>query len=151
MSSLIYWKCPVQVFFFFFPNSVFMIFFILFYFPFIFFLFFFFFSFLITFCKDGILTSGLLDKTKMVPIFTIPHNVTVTFSPPGASAERSVQAAALGACTLVSGAWSRRLRRGEIAASRGIGSLLVLGVLFIVEKMHWSKRLSRSIPCASRP
>lgn len=80
MSSLIYWKCPVQLFGFFFPNSVFMIiFFIL---SFSFFLSFFFFpSFSITSCKDGILTSGLLDKTEMVPIFTIPHNVTVWFFP----------------------------------------------------------------------
>lgn len=42
---------------------------------------FFFSSFSITSCKDGILTSGLLDKTEMVPIFTIPHNVTVWFFP----------------------------------------------------------------------
>lgn len=93
MNSLIYWKCPVQVgLFCFFPNSVFMIYFY-FYFLF-FFLFIFFFSFLITSCKDGILTSGLLDKIKMVPIFTIPHNMTVTYSLLKASAELLVQVAA---------------------------------------------------------
>ena len=75
-------EMPCTVVFFFFLTSVFMIFFyfILFYFIFSSFLFFFFLpSFLITSCKDGILTSGLLDKTEMVPIFTIPHNVTVWF------------------------------------------------------------------------
>lgn len=120
-------EMPCTVFFF--PNSVFMI--IFFYFILFFPSFFFFSSFLITSCKDGILTSGLLDKTEMVPIFTIPHNVTVWFFPGPAL-------------------WPRR---GEVAGSRGTGSLSVFGILFIVEKMHWLSAggFAGADPCFPKP
>lgn len=108
MSSLIYWKCPVQVFFF--PNSVFMIIFFILFFPSFFFLF-----FLISFLPDHILqrwyTYLRFAGQEMVPIFTIPHTVTVWLprGPPG---------------------------RGCKQPRRGTGSFLVSGILFIVEKMH---------------
>lgn len=112
MSSLIYWKCPVQVFFF--PNSVFMIIFFHFILFFSFFLlpFFFFFP---SFLPDHILqrwyTYLRFAGQEMVSIFTIPHTVTVWLprGPPG---------------------------RGCKQPRRGTGSFLVSGILFIVEKMH---------------
>lgn len=114
MSSLIYWKCPVQVFFFF-PNSVFMIiFFILFYFLLLSSLsssFFFFFSFLPDHILQRWYTYLRFAGQEMVPIFTIPHTVTV-WLPRG-----------------LPGRGCKQPRRGTV-------SFLVSGILFIVEKMH---------------
>lgn len=89
-------------------------FFILFYFIFSFFLLTFF--FLISFLPDHILqrwyTYLRFAGQEMVPIFTIPHTVTVWLprGPPGRGC--------------------KQLRRGTV-------SFLVSGILFIVEKMHW--------------
>lgn len=95
------------------PNSVFMIFLILFFFSFLLLSFFF---FLISFLPDHILqrwyTYLRFAGQEMVPIFTIPHTVTV-WLPQG-----------------LPGRGCKQLRWGT-------GSFLVSGILFIVEKIHW--------------
>lgn len=144
MNSLIYWKCPVQVgLFCFFPNSVFMIYF------YFYFLFFFLFIF---FLPDHILQRWYTylrftgqDKNGSHFHNTSQHDSYVF---PAESLSRAIGASGcLGpvlwsvehSCTSCVG--EKLQQAGALAPLRS----------FIVEKMHWSKGVSRSSSCASTP